>query len=96
MHRTRLFILTALLLLLGAGQSHAAEPPSFYRDLKPFLARYCLECHNAPEKFLRPRSEVFNAFYQPPDDQLAFSCNSVRQCTEPEVVVPVWGSMNAW
>ncbi len=31
--------------------------------------RWCLECHNAPEKFLRPRSEVFNAFYQPPSDQ---------------------------
>lgn len=24
-------------------------PPSFARDVKPFLARYCLECHN-PEK----------------------------------------------
>src|ERR1700689_1807418 len=33
--------------------------------------RWCLECHNAPEKYLRPRSEVFNAFYQPPRDQLA-------------------------
>jgi hypothetical protein len=31
--------------------------------------RWCLECHNAPEKFLRPRSEVFNAFYQQPSDQ---------------------------
>ncbi len=33
--------------------------------------RWCLECHNAPEKFLRPRSEVFNAFYTPPSDQEA-------------------------
>jgi hypothetical protein len=33
--------------------------------------RWCLECHNAPEKFLRPRSEVFNAFYEPPSDQEA-------------------------
>src|SRR5487761_758883 len=31
--------------------------------------RWCLECHNAPEKYLRPRSEVFNAFYKPPKDQ---------------------------
>jgi hypothetical protein len=31
--------------------------------------RWCLECHNAPEKFLRPRSEIFNAFYVPPADQ---------------------------
>lgn len=33
--------------------------------------RWCLECHNAPEKYLRPRSEVFNAFYEPPSDQEA-------------------------
>jgi hypothetical protein len=33
--------------------------------------RWCLECHNAPEKFLRPRSEVFNAFYAPPSNQEA-------------------------
>lgn len=33
--------------------------------------RWCLECHNAPEKYLRPRSEVFNPFYKPPADQEA-------------------------
>jgi hypothetical protein len=33
--------------------------------------RWCLECHNAPEKYLRPRSEVFNEFYKPPADQEA-------------------------
>jgi Cytochrome c7 and related cytochrome c/Class III cytochrome C family len=33
--------------------------------------RWCLDCHNAPQKFLRPRSEVFNAYYQPPSDQIA-------------------------
>jgi hypothetical protein len=31
--------------------------------------RWCLECHNAPEKYLRPRSEVFNAFYKTPANQ---------------------------
>jgi hypothetical protein len=33
--------------------------------------RWCLECHNAPQNYLRPRSEVFNPFYQPPKDQAA-------------------------
>jgi Cytochrome c7 and related cytochrome c len=33
--------------------------------------RWCLECHNAPEKYLRPRSEVFNPFYRAPTDQEA-------------------------
>ena len=31
---------------------------------------WCMECHRAPERFLRPRSEVFNMAYQPPSDQL--------------------------
>lgn len=31
---------------------------------------WCLDCHRAPEKYLRPRSEVFNMAYQPPANQL--------------------------
>jgi hypothetical protein len=41
--------------------------------------RWCLECHNAPEKYLRPRSEVFNAFYQLPSDQLALGRQLVKE-----------------
>jgi hypothetical protein len=31
---------------------------------------WCLECHRHPERYLRPRSEVFNVAYEPPADQL--------------------------
>jgi hypothetical protein len=31
---------------------------------------WCLECHRAPEKFLRPREEVFNMAYEAPANQL--------------------------
>jgi hypothetical protein len=31
---------------------------------------WCLDCHRAPEKYLRPRSEVFNMAYQAPANQL--------------------------
>ena len=41
--------------------------------------RWCLECHNAPEKYLRPRSEVFDAFYQPPSDQLALGRRLMKE-----------------
>lgn len=41
--------------------------------------RWCLECHNAPEKFLRPRSEVFNAAYQPPKDQAALGQQLMKE-----------------
>ncbi len=31
---------------------------------------WCLDCHRAPERFLRPRSEVFNMDYVRPAEQL--------------------------
>jgi hypothetical protein len=31
---------------------------------------WCLGCHRAPEKYLRPRSRVFDMTWQPPPDQL--------------------------
>ena len=30
------------------------------------LMEWCLDCHRAPEKYLRPREEVFNVGYEPP------------------------------
>lgn len=33
---------------------------------KSLLMEWCLECHRAPEKFIRPRSEVFNMNYKVP------------------------------
>jgi hypothetical protein len=41
--------------------------------------RWCLECHNAPEKYLRPKSEVFNAFYQAPSDQEALGARLMAE-----------------
>ena len=31
---------------------------------------WCLDCHRAPEKYLRPRAEVFNMAYEAPANQL--------------------------
>ncbi|MDX2154573.1 MAG: cytochrome c3 family protein [Bryobacteraceae bacterium] len=31
---------------------------------------WCLDCHRQPEKFVRPRAEVFNSDYRPPANQL--------------------------
>ena len=42
-------------------------------DRMPLMYQYaslqmewCLDCHRAPEKFLRPRNEVFNMRYEQP------------------------------
>jgi hypothetical protein len=37
---------------------------------KSLQMEWCLECHRAPEKFVRPQGEVFNAAYEPPADQI--------------------------
>lgn len=31
---------------------------------------WCLGCHRAPEKFIRPRDKVFDMTWRPPEDQL--------------------------
>ncbi|HSL24102.1 MAG TPA: cytochrome c3 family protein [Vicinamibacterales bacterium] len=43
--------------------------PLMYQD-SPLTMQWCLDCHTAPERFLRPRDQVFNMNYQPPANQL--------------------------
>ncbi|MEP7366264.1 MAG: cytochrome c3 family protein [Acidobacteriota bacterium] len=33
------------------------------------LMEWCLDCHRAPEKYIRPRDQVFNMEYKPEGDQ---------------------------
>jgi cytochrome c7-like protein len=40
---------------------------------------WCLDCHRQPERYLRPRGEVFNASYEPPADQLALGRSLVQE-----------------
>ena len=40
---------------------------------------WCLECHRQPERYLRPRDQVYNAAYQPPADQLALGRSLARE-----------------
>lgn len=40
---------------------------------------WCLDCHKSPEKFIRPREEVFNADWEPPPDQREAARNLVTQ-----------------
>jgi hypothetical protein len=55
-------------------------------DLMPLTWRenslymeWCLECHRSPERFVRPRKEVFNMDYQPPADQIALGEKLVQE-----------------
>ncbi len=38
---------------------------------QPLSMSWCLDCHRAPEKFLRPRDQITSMTYKPKGDQLA-------------------------
>jgi hypothetical protein len=46
---------------------------------KSLLMEWCLECHRQPEKYLRPKSEVYNIAYQPPANQLELGRRLARE-----------------
>ncbi len=45
----------------------------------PLTMGWCLDCHRAPEKNIRPRSEVFNMDYRPPSNQLELGQRLVNE-----------------
>jgi hypothetical protein len=44
-----------------------------------YFMGWCLDCHRQPEKFIRPRDEVYNPDYVPPADQLAIGRQLVAE-----------------
>jgi hypothetical protein len=41
--------------------------------------RWCLDCHEAPEKELRPKDQIFSMDWQPPPEQLKRGAELVKQ-----------------
>jgi hypothetical protein len=46
---------------------------------KSLQMRWCLDCHRAPEKYIRPKEETYNFTYTPPKDQIAFGLELVKK-----------------
>lgn len=40
---------------------------------------WCLDCHREPEKYLRPKDQVYNMSYKPAGDQLEIGSRLVRE-----------------
>jgi hypothetical protein len=40
---------------------------------------WCLDCHRAPERFIRPAESVFDLHWEPPEDQLTLGRKLARQ-----------------
>ena len=52
--------------------------PLMWREHSLYM-EWCLECHRNPERFVRPREQVFSMDWQPPSDQIALGQKLVRQ-----------------
>jgi ferredoxin len=65
---------------IGCSTCHGRvdEMPLMWRENTLYMD-WCLECHRAPERFVRPRADVFRMDYQPPADQLALGEKLVKE-----------------
>lgn len=52
--------------------------PLMWRQ-QPLTMEWCLECHRAPERFVRPREYVFDLDWRPAEDQIALGRRLVEQ-----------------
>jgi hypothetical protein len=46
---------------------------------QPLTMEWCLTCHRHPERYVRPREQVFSMEYAPPPNQLALGAKLVNQ-----------------
>jgi hypothetical protein len=64
---------------VGCSTCHGRvdQMPAVYKE-NTLRMSWCLDCHRAPEKFVRPRDQIFNMEYRPPADQQALGTKLVK------------------
>src|ERR1700678_3124195 len=64
---------------VGCTSCHGeiAQMPLTYKANTLYMG-WCLDCHRQPEKYLRPKSEVFNPNYVPPANQMELGAQLVK------------------
>jgi len=64
---------------IGCAECHGAvDRMPLISQEKSLQMAWCLECHRNPEKFVRPKDEVFNMSYQKPENQQALAAELVK------------------
>jgi hypothetical protein len=65
---------------IGCSTCHGRvdQMPLIWRENTLYMD-WCLNCHRAPEQYVRPRQNVFSMDYQPPADQLALGRKLVKE-----------------
>jgi hypothetical protein len=56
---------------VGCSTCHGAvQTMPLMRQAEPLTMGWCLDCHRHPERYVRPRTELFDMNWSAPDDQL--------------------------
>ena len=56
---------------VGCSTCHGAvDQMPLMRKQNSLQMEWCLECHRHPERYVRPREDVFNMRYVPPANQI--------------------------
>jgi hypothetical protein len=65
---------------IGCSTCHGRvdQMPLTWRAQTLFMG-WCLDCHRAPERFVRPRDQVFNMAWTPPADQQVLGEKLVKE-----------------
>ena len=65
---------------VGCSTCHGQvdQMPLMYRDNRLHM-EWCLGCHRAPERFVRPRDQIYNMAWKPPADQIELGRQLVRE-----------------
>ncbi len=65
---------------IGCGTCHGrVDKMPLTWQAQPLTMEWCLNCHRHPERYVRPREQVFSMDYAPPADQIALGSRLVRQ-----------------
>jgi hypothetical protein len=65
---------------VGCSTCHGrVDQMPFVWQEQSLLMEWCLDCHRQPERFLRPKGEVYDAAYEPPANQLELGRRLVRE-----------------
>ena len=65
---------------MGCSTCHGRvdQMPLMYK-VNTLYMQWCVECHRAPEKYIRPRDQVFNIAYEPPENQAELGARLVSE-----------------
>jgi hypothetical protein len=65
---------------IGCSSCHGpVDRMPLMRKARTFYMRDCLECHRDPEKYVRPRDQIFNLSWTPPATQNVEGVRLVKQ-----------------